>query len=150
MNGMANWHGTTWMWVDRLLDPVYMWPWSLTSFVIFTLDFLRSKFQIAISVEPGRSLCPLRNLWLWHQPWLYIEFVGFQDEILILLHFRNGLTLWYKARRIWLDRIMITLCDLTHGHGLFRLNFENNYICEIISNFTSLHDKTSFYYSFII
>ena len=51
-NGRAHWHGTKWMWIDRMLDPLcdlelwpHPWPWHW----IFTCSL--SNFKIAVFPE---------------------------------------------------------------------------------------------------
>ena len=127
-------------WVDRMLDPlceVLAMTLTLTLTLIFKGKFDKSISQEwnglltgnerDISLRKSHPLCDfelfdslimimtlnlaLSNLELWPQPWHWIfGFSRSNFETLVLQVWNNG----YETKGISLDRMMVTLCDLTH------------------------------------
>ena len=111
-NGMADWHGTKGMWVDRMLDPhcdfelwPHPWPWPL----IFKVKFWKSR-------NSGIG-CPIDMEWKGCEPIrCYIHIVTLNCELTHDLdpwfsrsNFQKVITQEWDARVTWNERDMSRL-----------------------------------------
>ena len=118
-NGMANWHGSKGMWVDRMLDPCcdfqyppHPWPWP----IIYKVNFL-----ICCISEMGG---PIDMEWKGCESiGCYTHFVtfdldlnhdldlGFSRSILKKSYLGNGMADWHGIKGMWVDRMLDQCCD---------------------------------------
>ena len=116
-NGMADWHGTKAMWIDRMLHPLCDFEWPLD----LDLGFSRSNFENAVSQEwEGRLTWNKRDLSRQNfGPMLWLSMftssmtltLYFQGQILKKSNLRNGMADWHRTKGMWVDRMLDSHCD---------------------------------------
>ena len=118
-NGMANWHGTKGMWVNRMLHPLcnfqlwlqpWPWPW-----------IFKVKFKKVVSQEwDGRLTWNERDVSRYnvgHMLWLstftspMTLTLDFQIQSLKMLYLRNGMANWHGTKGMWVNRMLHPLCN---------------------------------------
>ena len=126
MNGMADWHGTKWMWVNRMLDPCcdfqcsplpWPWPW-----------IFKVKFRNVISQEIMADWHGMKGMWvdrmldshcdfkLWPHPWTW-------PWILKVKYWnRCNLGMGRSTNLEWKGCTM----GLTLGHGAWQIDQPSN------------------------
>ena len=139
--------GKGWMWVNTLLNSLYdpklrphQWPLNWIFNVKFSnnhspgmeepIDIERKDCESHIMLESPR------HLELWHQTWFDIQVLDFKGLNFRIWYFSNRWFDWYQMKEMWISRMMLTLCDLSHdlGRGFSRLHFKNYSIWGITSD----------------
>ena len=119
-NGMADWHGTKGMWVDRMLGPCCdfqrsrqprPWPW------MFRVKFWKSRISgMGWPIDMERKGCESIECWAHvvtfnvhvnHDPDL-----GFPRSNLLIAIYRNARAHPHRTKAIWFDRVLYLLCGL--------------------------------------
>ena len=136
-NGMADWHGMKWMWVDRMLDPCcgfqlspHSWPWPW----IFKVKFWKCCISgMGGPIDMERKGCESIGC--------YTHFVTFTSTMTLTLDFqgqilkksyrRNGMAHWNGTKGMWVDRMLDSHCDFKlwphpwPWPWIFKVKYEN-------------------------
>ena len=131
-NGMADWHGTKGMWVDRMLHPLcdfecplHPWPWPW----IFKVKF----WKCCIS-GMGGQIDMKRKGFEWTECWTHVVTFNvhiFHDQILKKSYLRNGMADWHGTKGMWVDRMLDSHCDFKiwphpwPWHWIFKVKYWN-------------------------
>ena len=110
-NGMADWHGTKGMWVDRMFHPLcnfQLWPQPWPWLWIFKVKFSKSCISgmgWQIDMEQ-KNVCRYNvgpMLWLSTFASPMTLTLDFQGQILKMLYLRNGVVDWLGTKGMWVD-----------------------------------------------
>ena len=111
-NGMADWHGTKGMWVDRMLHPLsdfecllHPWPWPW----IFKVKFWKCSGMGGQIDMSRQNVGPM--LWLSMFTFSMTLTLDFQGQILKKSNLRNGMADWHGTKGMWVDRMLDSHCD---------------------------------------
>ena len=126
-NGMADWHGTIGIWVDRMLHPLcnfQLWPPPWLWLWIFKVKFL--KFCISGMgwlIDSERKGCEAIEC-LTHVVTLNVHLnhdleLGFPRSNFLIAIDRNAGAHRHRMKVIWVDRVLYLLC------GLFKVKYWN-------------------------
>ena len=140
-NGMADWHGTKGMWVDRILDPCrgfqhspHPWPWHW----VFKVKFWKCCISgMGWLIDMERKGCESIGC--------YTHFVTFNfdinhdldlefwSQILKKSYLRNGMADWHGTKGMWVDITLDPCCDFQRlpqpwpWPWIFKVKFFNSY-----------------------
>ena len=114
-NGMADWHGTKGMWVDRMLDPCcdfqcppHPWPWPW----IFKVKFWKCSISgMGWPIDMELKGCELIGC--------YTHFVTFKFDLNLefsrsnfeKIVYQDGMADWHGMKGMWVDRMLDPCCD---------------------------------------
>ena len=134
-NGMADWHGTKGMWVDRMLHPLcdfklwpqpWPWPW------IFKVKFWKSR----ISGMDGADWHGTKGIWvdrmldshcdfkIWPHPWPWPWI--FKLKYWQLLYLRNGRFDSLGMKGMWVGYDVGCTLGLTLDHSAWQIDLPSN------------------------
>ena len=131
-NGRADWHGTKAIWIDRMLHPLcdfqrspHPWPWTL----IFKVKFWKSWISgMGWPIDREWKECESIECWT-HVVTFNVSLthdldLWFSRSNLKMLYLRNGRADWHGTKRMWVDRMLHTLCDFNFDFNHLTLDFE--------------------------
>ena len=114
-NGRANWHGTKWMWVDRMLHPLcdfqcppHPWPWPW----IFEVKFWKSRISgMGWPIDMELKGCESIECWI-HVVTFNAHLTHDLDLGLSRSNFENAVSQEWEGQLIWMwvDRMLHPLC----------------------------------------
>ena len=118
-NGMADWHGTKGMWVDRMLHPLcdfeyplHPWPWPW----IFKVKFWKCCISgMGGQIDMERKGFELTECWT-HVVTFNVHLfhdldLGFSSQILKKSNLRNEMADWHRTKGMWVDKMIDWHCD---------------------------------------
>ena len=126
-NGMADWHGTKGMWVDRMLHPLcnfQLWPQPWPWLWIFKVKLWKCCISgMGWLIDLERKGCESIEC-LTHVVTLNVHLnhdleLGFSRSIFLIAIDRNARAHWHRTKVIWVDRVLYLLC------GLFKVKYWN-------------------------